>query len=64
MDKFTPLAVEVDGRTWHLWPVDFKSPDGTYSVYLYAISREHALLQLEALKETGRLGEQIVGVYC
>lgn len=58
-----PLQCEVNGRTWYLFGVDFTSPDGSYSVYLYALSHDHALLQLDALKETGTVGGRIDGVY-
>lgn len=54
--------VDEKGRTWNLYGVDFESPDGKYSVYLHAISFDHAELQLEALKETGKIYGVIRGV--
>ena len=29
----------VNGLQWQLFPVDFKTEEGTFSVYLYAINR-------------------------
>lgn len=54
-----PLSwADPQGRVWHPYPVDFRSPDGTYACHIYAISDYHAQLQLEALKETGRITGQ------
>ena len=36
-------------------PADFKTEEGTFSVYLYAINREHAAAILLELKETAVL---------
>ena len=36
-------------------PVDFKTEEGTFSIYLYAINREHAVAVLLELKETAVL---------
>lgn len=47
---------------WRPYSVEFDSPDGAYSVYLYAISWEHAALQLEALRETGRVAGEVCGI--
>lgn len=41
--------VIVDGVEWKLFAVDFKSPDGKYSAYLYAIDLEHASYQVESM---------------
>ena len=56
------LVVEEGGRTWYLYSVDFGSPDGKYSVYLYAVSDDHAHLQIEALKETATFSGRILSV--
>ncbi|MFJ4139952.1 hypothetical protein [Pseudomonas fragi] len=40
---------------WQLYPVDFKTVEGTLSVYLYALNREHAAAILLELKETAVL---------
>ena len=47
----------VNGQQWQLYPVDFKTEEGTFSVYLYAINREHAAAILLELKETAVLRE-------
>ena len=41
----------VNGLQWQLYPVAFKTEEGTFSVYLYAINREHAGAILLELKE-------------
>ena len=46
---------EINGLQWQLYPVDFKTEEGTLSVYLYAINREHAATILLELKETAVL---------
>lgn len=46
-------------RKWDVYGIEFESPDGVYMVTLYAISLEHAHLQLQALKETGKVMGQI-----
>lgn len=48
-------AAVVNGLQWQLYPVDFKTEEGTFSVYLYAINREHAAAILLELKETAVL---------
>ena len=61
-----PYALEYrdpEGRLWHPYAVKFTSPDGTYECHIYAISDEHAQLQLEALQETGELNGQSIGCY-
>ena len=45
----------VNGLQWQLYPVDFKTEEGTFSIYLYAINREHAAAVLLELKETAAL---------
>lgn len=43
-------SVIVGGIEWKLFSIEFKSPDGTFSAYLYAIDFEHASYQVEALR--------------
>ena len=53
----------VNGLQWQLYPVDFKTEEGTFSVYLYAINREHAAAILLELKETAALRDgDLVGI--
>ena len=49
-----PTVVEK-GLTWHMFPVDFTTLEGTYSVYIYALDREHAAAVLSELKATAVL---------
>ena len=51
----------VNGQQWQLYPVDFKTEEGTFSVYLYAINREHAAAILQELKETAVLRDGDLG---
>jgi len=59
MSTSPPAATDAAGRVWHPYAVEFTSPDGVYLTTLWAISPYHAELQLEALKETGRVKGQI-----
>lgn len=43
--------VTVDGKEWKLFNIEFKSPDGKFSAYLYAIDHEHASYQVESLSK-------------
>ncbi len=56
------LTVEVDGRTWHLFDVQYDTADGKFSVYLYALSFEHAAAMVEELKATARLVGKVEGI--
>ncbi|UVE47576.1 hypothetical protein KS461_09905 [Pseudomonas chlororaphis] len=57
------LAVAVNGIAWRLFPVDFTTVEGTFSVYLYALNREHAAAILLELKETAVLRDgDLVGI--
>lgn len=60
-----PMAIKhIDskGFTWRPYGVDFTSPDGYFSFYIYAISFDHAHLQLDALKKTGKIYGEIHGI--
>lgn len=50
-----PPKVQVDGKSWNLYSVEFKSPDGTFSAYFYALSLEHASYQVESMRMNGTL---------
>jgi hypothetical protein len=56
-----PVTVRVNGVDWHLFDIQFETPDGTYSVYMYAISDEHARLMLADLKLNGKVTGQVLG---
>lgn len=59
-----PLKLEtiVNGRVWKLYGLDFKTADGTFGTYIYALSDEHAQMICMELKETAKITGQIVGV--
>ncbi|AZD84969.1 hypothetical protein C4K14_2135 [Pseudomonas chlororaphis subsp. aureofaciens] len=60
---FLEQVVPVNGITWRLFPVDFTTVEGTFSVYLYALNREHAAAILLELKETAVLRDgDLVGI--
>lgn len=55
-------SVVVNGMTWDLYSVDYRTMDDqTFSVYIYALSKEHASYLVEELKGTAKLGSKIVG---
>jgi hypothetical protein len=49
------LCVEVDDRTWRLFPCSYDTADGKFSFEIYALSIEHAAAMLAELKATARL---------
>lgn len=51
--------VTVNGIEWKLFSVEFKSPDGKFSAYLYAIDHEHASYQVEALSKGFEVFEMV-----
>lgn len=56
------LSVWVDGRRWNLFTLEYPTPDGKFTGYLYAISPEHAAEMLMDLKANATLSGQMVGV--
>lgn len=55
-----PKAVVVDDRVWKLYSVEFESPDGKFTFHIYAISMEHAQLQVDAIRETATLSGEVL----
>ncbi|HBU7548377.1 TPA: hypothetical protein MC769_004711 [Klebsiella aerogenes] len=53
-------SVEVEGRVWKLQSIEFTLDDKAFSAYFYALTREHASYMFEAMKNDGRLGDEIV----
>lgn len=51
--------VTVNGIEWKLFSVEFKSPDGKFSAYLYAIDHEHASYQVEAMAKGFEVFEMV-----
>jgi len=55
-------SVIVSGIEWKLFSIEFRSPDGSFSAYFYAIDAEHASYQVEAIRENGVAVEiEVVG---
>lgn len=63
--RTTPIEMQlscvVNGKTWHLYGVDFETADGKFSTYVYAISEEHASHIVEELKATAKLTGRLEG---
>jgi hypothetical protein len=57
-----PLSVTCHGMVWNLYSVEFVSPDGRFDFYIYAISDDHAQLQVDAIRETAKLNGRIEAV--
>ncbi|MBP5060218.1 hypothetical protein [Pseudomonas chlororaphis] len=47
--------VKVAGVWWKLFSIEYKTPDGTYSAYFYAVDAEHASYILADIKANGEL---------
>ena len=54
--------VDDQGRTWKPYSIDVSSVDGNFSVYIMALSFEHAAARLSDVKENGVVGGEVVGV--
>lgn len=57
-----PEYTDPKGRVWNEYVCSFTSPDGSYSFHIWALSHDHALLQLAALKETAKVDGRVEGV--
>ena len=57
-----PEYIDPVGRVWHEYGCEFTSPDGVYQFSLWALSYDHACLQLDAVKETAKVSGRIEGV--
>ncbi|MNQ58438.1 hypothetical protein D3C85_726440 [compost metagenome] len=51
--------VLIDGKEWKLFNIEFQSPDGKFSAYLYAIDHEHASYQVESLSKGFEVHEMV-----
>lgn len=45
---------------WKLYSVSFQSPDGTFAFHIYAISDDHAQMQVDSIKENAKLDGLVV----
>ena len=46
------IKIKRHGYNWYPYTVQFESPDGTFMFGIWAISDDHAELQVQAIKET------------
>ena len=53
------LYTDGAGRKWKRFSCKFSSPDGTYHFDIWALSHDHALLQLDSLKENAEVVGEI-----
>lgn len=49
------------GRIWNRYLCSWTGPDGQYSFDIYAVSDEHAQIQLQDLKETAKVDGRYFG---
>ena len=52
--------VDDKGFTWNPYAVHFESPEGVFAFAIYAVSHEHACLQLQSIRENAAVVGQIV----
>lgn len=57
-----PQRSAVDGREWRLYQVNFTTLEGEFGTFIYALSFEHAAAVVAELRDTARLGGEVVGV--
>lgn len=62
MIPYTLEYKDAQGFVWHPYAVDFTSDEGKFSCHIYAISDEHAQLQLAAIKETGVIAGKVAAI--
>jgi hypothetical protein len=57
----TPISKFVkDGIEWNPYSIQFESPDGCFMFAIWAISQEHATLQLDSIRENAAVVGKIV----
>lgn len=50
----------MSSHNWKPYSVSFESPEGHFSFCIYAISFEHAELQLDAIREAGKVDGELI----
>lgn len=50
-------SVVVNGVEWKLFGVNYRTPDGQFTAFIYAVDAEHGSYMLESLKENGKINE-------
>lgn len=59
-DRLTTPDPHGRNMQWSMYAIEFDSPDGSFGFNIYAISDDHAELQLQAIKETARVAGKTV----
>lgn len=54
------LAVQVDGRMWSPYIVEYTTADGVFTTKIFAVSMEHAAAVVEELKDTAVLKGELM----
>lgn len=54
--------VIVNGRTWYLFSIDYDTADGKFATYIYALSLEHAQMIVQEMRQSSRVGGQVLDV--
>lgn len=54
--------IDNKGYVWQPYSIEFDSPEGLFSFDIYAISFEHAELQLQAIKESAKVSGRLEGI--
>lgn len=54
-----PKYIDPQGRKWNKYICSFSSPEGKFSFDIWAISFDHAHLQLDAIKETATISGEV-----
>lgn len=53
--------IDEKNYRWYPYSIEFESPEGRFTFEIYAVSKEHAELQLQAIRETAKVISRIVG---
>lgn len=52
--------IDASGFEWKPFLISFDSPEGNFSFEIFAISHEHAELQLDAIKDSGKVDGELI----
>lgn len=54
-----PLRVTIDGVQWRLFSFKYRTCEGTFESYIYAVSHEHASHIIDELKDSAYLNGEV-----
>ncbi len=57
-----PMAVRVGNVEWRPFSVEFDTQEGPFTFTLFAVNWAHAMERLEELKQTAKIGGEILGL--